>query len=81
MSVCKRCGRAILWGCREQRAPDGKRVWVPLDPEPDGLGIVELRPDKTAAFAGPSMDPAVKRYTPHEATCAAANIRKREIVR
>jgi hypothetical protein len=82
VSACKRCGRPILWACREQRAPDGKRVWVPLDPEPDPCGIVELSADKTAVFAGPSMDPKSVRYTPHEASCGANahNNRKREKV-
>lgn len=77
MSACKRCGRAILWGCREQRDADGKRVWLPLDPEPDHLGIIELTPDKVAVFAGPTQDPQSVRYVPHEATCPAANTHTR----
>lgn len=85
---CNKCGQPIIWGCREQRDANGKRVWVPLDPEPSGLGIVDLIDDPTAksakiaVFVGPSQDPAVLRYTPHTASCSAvaANQRRRERV-
>lgn len=71
MKPCNRCGKPIRWGRSEHALNDkGQRKWIPLDYDPDPLGIVELK-DKTAVFAGPSQDPAAIRYMPHEATCSA----------
>jgi hypothetical protein len=84
MKPCNRCGKAITWGRHEHERDDrGQRRWIPLDAEPDPLGVYELRDDKTAVFIGPSQDPNVQRYTPHAATCPAANqhIRKRELAK
>ena len=71
MKPCNRCKRPIIWG-RSEHARDerGQRRWIPLDPEPHPLGVIDLKPDKTAVFAGPSHDPAAIRYAPHEATCS-----------
>lgn len=80
MKPCSRCGKPIVWGRHEhERDERGQRRWIPLDPEPTGLGVYELRDDKTAVFIGPSQDPAVLRYAPHSMSCTA-NVRKRSHV-
>lgn len=69
MSACKRCGKPIAWGF--ERDGNGKRRWIPLDANPDPLGVYELKPDKAVVFAGTTQDPAAVRYMPHEANCSA----------
>jgi len=70
VSTCKRCGREILWGRSEHsRDENGKRRWIPIDPEPHPLGVIDLRDGKTAVFAGATQDPEALRYLPHEASC------------
>lgn len=76
MSVCKRCGAAILFRKRPGMHPRERGAWVPLEPQSDPRGMYAIVNDRVV-LADRSAPEDAPRHHPHSAFCEGAGRQRR----